>query len=222
MRRAVRALWLGPLAAIALYLLAAVAGAFWPGPGTRIAGNTGPPLRVGLVTGPIHTDLLLPLTPDLRAHLAFALTAGVPLDDPHAEWLVVGWGSRAFYTATGSYADLRLATVWQAATGDDAVLRLDVAGPIPADAPGVEWVELTQAQLLGLTHAILGSLADPAPLPDTGFTATDAFFPAHGRFHLFNTCNVWIGNALRAAGHPFGIWTPTPFAVRLSLRRFAG
>jgi uncharacterized protein (TIGR02117 family) len=182
----------------------------------------GPPLRAGLIRGPIHTDLLLPLTPDLRESLAFAAKAGVPLDDPRAEWLVVGWGSRAFYTATGSYADLRLATVWQAATGDSAVLRLDVAGPVPPDAPGVDWITLSSSQQAALSGAILATFADPTALPDAGFTATDAFFPARGRFHLFNTCNVWIARTLRAAGHPFGIWTPTPFAVRLSLWRFAG
>jgi hypothetical protein len=102
------------------------------------------------------------------------------------------------------------------------VLRLDVAGSIPPDAPGVNWLDLAPARLETLTSAILHTLADPAPLPDAGFTASDAFFPARDRFHLFNTCNVWVARTLRAAGHPFGTWTPTPFAIRLSLRRFAG
>lgn len=31
------------------------------------------------------------------------------------------------------------------------------------------------------------------------------------------TCNVWVGERLRRAGLPFGNWTPTPQAVRLSL-----
>lgn len=214
---------LAPLAAIALYFFAATAGALWPGNvAARDRHDTGPPLHVGLAIGPIHTDLLLPLTPALRKRFAFAAKAGVPVDNPQAEWLVVGWGSRAFYTATGGYADLRLTTVWRAATGDDAVLRLDVAGPIAADAQGLDWIALSPRQISRLSDAILDSLADPAPLPDAGFTATDTFFPARGRFHLVTTCNVWIGRTLRAAGHPFGAWTPTPFAIRLSLRRFAG
>lgn len=54
-------------------------------------------------------------------------------------------------------------------------------------------------------------------LPYAGFTDTDAFFPAVGPFNLTRTCNVGVGERLRAAGLPFGAWTPTPQSVRLSL-----
>ena len=40
---------------------------------------------------------------------------------PDARWLVVGWGSAAFYTTAGTYADIAPSAVWTAATGDAAV-----------------------------------------------------------------------------------------------------
>lgn len=49
----------------------------------------------------------------------------------------------------------------------------------------------------------------------------EVFYHSPERFHLFHTCNVWLGEVLRAAGQPFGRWTPTTYAVRLSLWRFA-
>ncbi len=209
-----------PFAAVALYLLAALAGAMLPGAHARHDPGEGPQVAVGLIAGPIHYDLLLPLTPELRARLGFAAAAGVPVDHPGAEWLILGWGSRAFYTSAGTYADIAPAAVWTAATGDSAVIRLDVAGPIPAGAPGVEWLSLPPAQAARLTGALLAEIASPEPLAGMGFTGTDAFFPARGRFHIWRTCNAWLGEQLRAAGLPLGRWTPTTLSLRLSLRRF--
>lgn len=59
------------------------------------------------------------------------------------------------------------------------------------------------------------------PIPGPGFGPTDRFFAAHGRFDILRTCNTWISDMLRAAGLRFGAWTPTPYAVTLSLVRFA-
>jgi hypothetical protein len=35
-----------------------------------------------------------------------------------------------------------------------------------------------------------------------GLYADSRFYPAEGRFHLFNTCNTWSARALTAAGLP--------------------
>jgi len=53
-----------------------------------------------------------------------------------------------------------------------------------------------------------------------GYTATDGFFAAKGRFSILRTCNVWIGDQLRAAGLRFGRWTPLPLSVSLSWRLY--
>lgn len=103
-------------------------------------------------------------------------------------------------------------------TGDSAVIRLDVVGPIPSLAQ-IPRVALSQAEITRLIDEILASFTEESPLPIAGFTATDAFFPAKERFNLFNTCNVWLGKVLRAAGLPFGRWTPFPQSIRLSLAR---
>lgn len=201
-----------------LYLAAGLIGAVLPGAAIRAEGA--PTRAIGLIAGPIHFDILLPLTDALRRDFAFAAEQGVPVQDQAAQYLVVGWGSQGFYTTTGSYADLKLATALRAMTGDSAVLHLDVAGDL-TDVPGLIWLPVSEAQLDRLTQVILSSLtrdaADrPIPLPGPGFGPTDAFFAAEGHFSLLRTCNVWVGEVLRAAGIPFGLWTPTPQAIRLS------
>jgi uncharacterized protein (TIGR02117 family) len=208
------ALILLPVLLMTLWMAAGLAGALLPGPLAPLPPGPGVH-RIGLAAGPIHYDILLPLTAPVRDRFAFAETAGVPVRYPQAEWLVVGWGAQGFYTSTRTLADMAAGTILQAATGDAAVLRLDALGPLPPDAP-VTWLALSDAALVALAETIAAEAGSEA-LAHPGFTDTDAFWPAAGRFHLMRTCNVWVGERLRAAGLRLGAWTPTPQAVRLSL-----
>lgn len=198
----------------ALYAIGSLTLPLIAGPSRDLSG--GPAQTVGLLQGPIHTDILFPLTPDTRARFAFAETAGVPVAHPDAEWLMFGWGSAAFYTTAGTYSDITASAVLTAITGDDAVIRLDVTGPLPA-MDNLRFVTLSEAQYLALLSQATGTLASQAPLDHPGFTSTDAFFPAHGRFHAFRTCNVWLGETLRTSGIPFGLWTPANWSVTLAV-----
>lgn len=204
------------------YLVFGLAGGLIPGPVAQITG-AGPDLRIGLARGPIHYDFLLPLDDDLRARFGFVADAGVPIADPRGKWLMLGWGAREFYTATGTLGDISVGPVAHAITGDAAVIRLDVVGAVEG-VRGVSFVTLTTAQYGALLAGIEASFARdadgiPLRLPSAGFGLTDAFYAAMGRFNIFYTCNAWLGAQLRGAGVPMGIWTPTPQAVDLSLWR---
>lgn len=201
------------------YLLLAALGALIPGRVADIAPAGGPPVEIGLIAGPIHYDLLLPATPDTLAALGFARRAGVPIDAPQVAHILIGWGAHDFYTSAGSFSQMQPGPVWRAVTGDASVLRIDVFGPIDpaADYPRLS---LDPAQYAALLQAI-AAIATDTPVPGAGHTATDAFVEAKGRFHILRTCNTWISNTLRAAGIPMGVWTPTPYAVRLSLARLS-
>ncbi len=218
MRRALRTLAV-ILALPLAYYATSIAGALIQGPGRDLLGPHAH--TIGLIQGPIHTDILLPLTPDVRARFAFAETSGVPLSDPRAAWLLVGWGAHSFYTTAGTYADITASAVLTAAVGDASVLRLDALGPLP-DMPELTFLSLSDAQFKALLTTLDATFARDArgtqqPLDHPGFTPTDAFYHANGGFHLFRTCNVWLGETLRAAGIPFGFWTPTTQSVNLSL-----
>lgn len=223
--------WLGRgvagfAAGAVIYLLAAVVGGL-VGNGAPAPADTNDLYRVGLAIGPIHTDFLLPLDPDVRRRFAFVGAAGVPIDDPAAEWLVVGWGARGFYTTVGDYSDVTIGAVARGIVGDTSVMRIDAVGRI-GDYGGIDLLALTPDQFDGLTDAILagfvrGADGVPVALPDEpGFTLTDSFFEGADGFHLLRTCNVWVSDVLAKAGVAFGIWTPTPFAVRLAVWRFVG
>ena len=206
-----------------LYFAAGLVGAVIPGQHADLAA--GSDVLIGLARAPIHYDFLLPMSPDLRARYGFAEAAGVPVNAPEAEWLLVGWGSEAFYTTAGSYADLQPGAVWTAITGDKAVLHLDVAGDV-SRVEGIDYFTLSDAQyqaLLTRLEADFQRDQTGAPLALAAhFNDHDGFFSAKGDFSILHPCNAWVGEVLRAAGVPFGLWTPTPQAVELSLRWHQG
>ncbi|WP_165390157.1 TIGR02117 family protein [Thalassococcus sp. S3] len=202
-----------------LYLFAALIGALWPAGGD--AHRKGP-VTVHLIAGPIHYDLLLPLDGETRARFAEMDAPDLPLSHPGARWLIVGWGAKAFYTTTGTYKDVSLDAVLKAIFGDSSVLRVDLTGPLPADLETTR-IAMDKEHYIRLLDAIGDSFARDREgrviaLDHPGFSGSDMFFEARGRFNLLRTCNSWVGSVLREAGLPFGAWTPTPFAVTLAHR----
>ncbi|TNF60543.1 MAG: TIGR02117 family protein [Rhodobacteraceae bacterium] len=221
--RAARRVALALIAGPVFYLLASVIGALIPSGGSVRAGG---PVTIHLVTGPIHYDFLLPLDAQTRARFAAMNDPGLPLEAPGAEWLVAGWGARDFYTTTGTYRDLSPRAVWRAATGDASVIRLGLAGPLTGEVP-VRSIAMDRVTYDRLLDAILADFARdaagrPIALDHPGFSDVDMFFEARGRFHLFRTCNTWIGRVLRDAGLRFGAWTPLPLSVGLAQRVHLG
>lgn len=206
-----------------LYFAAGFVGAIVPGNYADLPSGTD--VLIGLARAPIHYDFLLPMSPELRARYGFAKAAGVPVDAPQAEWLLVGWGSEAFYTSAGSYRDMKPGPVFTAITGDKAVLHLDVAGDV-SGVDGISYFTLSDAQYQALLTELDANFQRDqtgAALPLAAqFNGHDAFFAAKGDFSILHPSNAWLGETLRAAGVPFGIWTPTPQAVEMSLRWYLG
>lgn len=201
---------------VALYLGAAAMGGLLPGAVAEVSDDS-EEVEIGLLFGPIHVDFLLPATEETRAALAPMEAAGVPVRDAGVAHFIVGWGARDFYTTAGTYADITLAATWRAVVGDASVLRVDVVGPIAPDA-AYPRLGLSGAQYRALL-AEIAATGQGAPLAGVGFTATDGFVVAAGRFHILRTCNTWVGRVLRAAGVEAGLWTPTPYSLRLALWR---
>ena len=124
-----------------------------------------------------------------------------PLPHPAgSRYIEVGWGDRDYYPAPGFnlwYAFKALA--WPT----PSVLHVVGFEQPPAQTfPASEIVELRVSRdgLERLLAYITASFErDPAPIA-TSLYATGAFYPSHEKFHLLNTCNVWVARALRTTG----------------------
>lgn len=210
---------------LALYALLAVLFAFVPGRRATLPPDPrAEAVQFYLVHGPIHYDFLLPLDAQTRRAFGFAREAGVPINDPAAKWLLIGWGAKEFYTTAGSYRDVTLGAVLKGLTGDASVMRLDVWGAMPGGFPEgfpARTMEMGRPEYEALLVSIRDDFAGghrPQVISGASLGGGDVFYAAKGRFHAFRTCNTWISRKLRSAGLRFGVWTPLPYSVTLSRR----
>jgi len=127
-------------------------------------------------------------------------------DFPNAEYLEVGWGDRDFYQAPGFNLWFALKAVL---VPTDSVLHV-VGLPVhPTDYfPAAEIVEiaLSERQLKQVIVSIHNTYAREdtarAHAINPGLYPDSRFYAAEGKFHMFNTCNVWVARVLRNADLP--------------------
>lgn len=210
---------LSPILAIAGYLLLAAIGGAIPGSFNRIPGNGSTPTPpVYLTFTPIHADFAIPVTAEVKRQFAFLSEAGIALDNPNLKYLIVGWGSRAFYKSAKSYSDIGFRPVWTATTGDASVIHVQPAGDV-AGLEDVVKLDMPAESFSRLTQFIVASFDQldgvTTPIDGATFGQGDVFYPALGRFHIFRPCNVWVTNGLRQAGFGTGFWTPTTYSLRI-------
>jgi len=130
----------------------------------------------------------------------------------------IGWGNLDFYKSTPRWSDFKLGTALRALSGfGPSALHVQYR-PGPGTTERCGKLTLDDAHYRALADYIDGSLlssaaGEAAVFADPGYGATDAFYIALGRFGLIKSCNVWVGQGLKAAGLPTGIWTPFAFLV---------
>lgn len=193
------------------YAAAGLAGGAIPANAGAVQPARG--VRIYVESNGIHTGLVMPVS-----------TAGVDwrgdfpasdIGDPRYAalgWVTVGWGDRAFYVETPSWADVRPLTVLRAAIGSRrTVLHVEHTTEPPA-GPDDRAVMLSPGQyrrLAAFVHASRGPGGKVAP----GYGGYDAFYEGTGTYNAILTCNEWTGRALRKAGVRIGAWTPFPVGV---------
>lgn len=209
---------------VPLAVLAVAGGTFIPRPlfaPAEAAPEAAASWRILMLSNPIHTDIAVPLNGETRAAFSFLENAGIPLAVPDAEWLIFGWGGRAFYLETPRWADLKPMPVLRALTLDSSVLHVDVAGHLPEQHPDVQAFDVSSGEFTALLGFIATSFEEQngkvTPIADTAYGVTDRFFEAKGYFNALFGCNTWTAAALRAAGIRTGLWNPVPETLKLSL-----
>jgi uncharacterized protein (TIGR02117 family) len=123
-------------------------------------------------------------------------------DFPDAAYLEFGWGDRDYYPDPDPSVGMGMSALL---TPTDAVMKIGGRGPPPfAGIDDLLSLPVTATELERIVEAIDASFdrldgdrAEPVPGGRQGWRN---FYPAHGRFHLFNTCNNWLARALAEAG----------------------
>lgn len=126
-------------------------------------------------------------------------------DFPDAAWVEFGWGNAEFYTTPDAGILLALKSTVPGA----AVMHVSGLWGHPSRVfPEAEWAPVSiptegMANLMAFLAASFDrSGKHQAKDVAKGLYASSRFYPATGRFHLFNTCNTWTAQALVSAGLP--------------------
>ncbi len=179
-------------------------------PGARASLQPGTEILVGIARGPFRYDLMLPLMPELRERYGFAKAQGLDVDNPVAEWLLIGRGGADMVRAPGVLPMLH------AMAGDRAVIELGLAGNVQG-VKGLRFFTLSEPQFTALLAAVDAAFSRDQARGVVPVAPDRPLYAAIGASSLLYNGNVWLGEVLLAAGLPFGRWTPTPQSVTFAL-----
>jgi uncharacterized protein (TIGR02117 family) len=209
---------LGLLAGAGAFLL--VAGTLVPRPLFSQSDAGEKSVEILVITNPIHADIAIPATGETLQAFHFLGESGLPMDAPGLRWLVFGWGGRAFYLETPTWADLKLVPALKALTLDRSVLHAELAGEIDRKLPNVKTLRVSEAEISKMLQVLLDSFSagQPAAIAASGYGANDRFYEANGYFNVLFSCNTWAASMLRAGGIQTGWWNPLPQSLGLSIR----
>lgn len=182
-------------------------------------------VRIFIRSSDIHTDFVMPISlegtnvdwgglfPSRHFH--------APLSG--AKYVAVGWGSRAFYVETKTWAHLKIATLLTALfTPSESVLHVEYQWDF-VPGPTMQEVLISRQQYQELTTFVQSTIGETDETgaavlaTEVSYNDYDRFYLARGRYHMFNTCNQWTGRGLHRAGVPTGLWTPLVVHVRCQL-----
>jgi uncharacterized protein (TIGR02117 family) len=187
-------------------------------------GFTSPDVGVTIFvySGAVHSDVILPAKNDTMDWRKYFPATDFKADPQRLDHIAIGWGDRGFFLETPYWTDLKLSTAAKAILIPSCtVMHVDYMTPV--ESHECKPVVISAAQYERLVEFILASFAtsqreEPIRIGKP-YGLLDAFYEAKGRYHAFNTCNCWVGNALEHAGVKVGWFTPFPRTVLWHLPR---
>ncbi len=147
-------------------------------------------------------------------------------DFPDAPYLSFGWGDETYFPAPDPTFGM---TLRAALLPTSAVVHMAGLPAHPRDVfPTDEVVELRLSSE-GFHHLVAyldGSFArqvsERTRTITQGLYPFSRFYPATGKFHLFNTCNTWTARGLQQGGLPIQVFgTLRAEALMAQVRQFA-
>lgn len=199
------------------YFLAAFLGAVVPANSDFVEAETG--VVVWVRSSDIHTDIIVPVTNEVFDWTSQLSREDALAVDEEYQLVALGWGDRRFYLETPTWSDVKAANVLSAFFGlDQTAMHVDWVFQEPELNSRCRKLVLREEEYRKLCTYILGSFSTDDSgrslvIDRPGYSQTDRFYEAKGRYSAVQTCNTWVGDALEAAGVKIGRWTPLPWGV---------
>lgn len=197
--------------AAAIYLLFVVVG-LTPVNNGFIQPEDG--IEIFVVSNSVHSDIIVPRTTssfDWSTEFAAKDFGKHSLGETHVAF---GWGDRAFYLETETWQDLEIGVASNALFLPSSCC-IHVAFTRPEYHLHTRSIRISEKQYSKLVDFLLRSFRKNGEekkhrIEGYAYSDNDAFYEATGSYHLFNTCNSWVGRGLHSAGVKTPFFTPLP------------
>lgn len=165
-----------------------------------------------ILSNGVHTDIVVP-TENEWIDWSTIFPAHYTQSQQKGQWLAIGWGDKGFYLNTPTWSDLRASTALRAISGmGGSALHVTYYSQIePCQrCAKLQVSEQQYRQLIDFVkQTIQWQHGQSIPIASKILGANDAFYEAHGSYHLFYTCNTWASDALKAMNAKTAWWTIT-------------
>ncbi len=144
------------------------------------------------------------------------------IDFGHVKYLEVGWGDQRFYRAQPVEFGLALRALLFPTSSVLHIVEVPVSPRHYFSGSEVVAALVPQTGYGKLLDFVAGSFSrtssnDVMKL-GRGLYGKSRFYHAVGRFHVFNTCNTWVAQAIGATGYPISKGTITVRGLMSQLR----
>ena len=178
-------------------------------------------VKLYLVSNAVHTDVIVPKSNQVinwEEEFANCQFAGDISGQTHVAF---GWGDQGFFLETKTWDDFKVSTAANALLLPSKSC-MHVAFMRPEYVPDAVSVTISEQQYQRLVAHLESTFERDAVGPriqiaGEAYYQTDGFFAAKGSYHLLNTCNSWVGRALKAAGVKVPWLSPMPKTPMLYL-----
>lgn len=175
-----------------------------------------------IVSNAVHADIIVPKTTrivDWTAKFPPAMFSGDVAEETHVAF---GWGDKGFFLETETWDDFRFSVAAKAIFVPSSSC-VHVGFTRPQHYSDSVSVTISEEQYQSLVDFVDQTFQrDQAgqyiQIANRSYSDSDAFFEAKGRYHALNTCNSWVGRALRSAGVKVPWLSPLPDSPTLYLK----
>jgi uncharacterized protein (TIGR02117 family) len=176
--------------------------------------SPGQGIELLVVSNAVHADIIVPKTTDVIDWSETFQEFEFIEDTSNLSHVGFGWGDRGFFLETPNWDDLKVSTAANA-------LLIPSGSCIHVNFtrgeyfPEATTVAISRQQYKRLVELLLSSFAKDnqssfQQIDGYAYSTNDAFFDARGNYHLLNTCNSWVGRALKSAGVRVPLLSPLP------------
>lgn len=204
-----------------LFITASVIGALWTSGAETLKQAGANTTTIFISSNGFHSDIVIPYDETNSPKNLPIKRDDFPDKLEGAKYLIIGWGSETAYTSLLELTDMSFNILVKSLLFDKSVMHVQpYNGEITN--PAIQKLHLTPDQINSLYDYIGQTFMRKADgtaelIPNTSHGNGDVFYRSPWRYHMFFSCNNWVGAALRATDIKMGIWTPFAQSLDWSL-----